>query len=138
MNLFKKPFVYAACFGLILTGANTYALLKTFVIPEVKGYVAYAETVSETVKTNSEAKKDAVENVKEKTKTYSWKNVSKDDAVENDKGLANEDTSKSDSNAEDSSSTTENSYKDDNISINIETINKYNTTIYVADVKLTS
>ena len=139
MNLFKKPFVYVACFGFILTGANAYALLKTFVIPEVKGYVAYAETVSETVKeTNSEAKKDAVENVKEKTKTYSWKNVSKDDAVENDKGLANEDTSKSDSNAEDSSSTTENSYKDDNISINIETINKYNTTIYVADVKLTS
>ncbi|MBQ9902879.1 MAG: phosphodiester glycosidase family protein [Clostridia bacterium] len=42
-EFFKKPFAYAAVFGTLLTSANGYVLLKTYMIPTVQGYVEEAQ-----------------------------------------------------------------------------------------------
>ena len=45
-GFFKKPFAYAAVFGTLLTSANGYVLLKTYIIPTVQGYVEEAQDSS--------------------------------------------------------------------------------------------
>ena len=45
-QFFKKPFAYAAVFGTLLTSANGYVLLKTFMIPSVEGYVTQSQNSS--------------------------------------------------------------------------------------------
>ena len=45
-QFFKKPFAYAAVFGTLLTSANGYVLLKTFMIPSVEGYVTESQNSS--------------------------------------------------------------------------------------------
>lgn len=97
MKLLKKPFVYAALFGSLLTGGFGYSMLKTFVLSEAITPVAVADTTQTTSSTTSTASQTAT-------------NVS----------------------------TTDTSYSDDNIQIQLETITSNNTTVYVADVQVSS
>ena len=55
----KKPFAYAAVFGTLLTAANGYVLLRTFMIPSVEGYVTQSQTDSYYQEVASEAPQDA-------------------------------------------------------------------------------
>lgn len=43
MEFLKKPFAYAAVFGTLLTAANGYVLLKTYLIPTVEGQAAQTQ-----------------------------------------------------------------------------------------------
>ncbi len=43
MDYLKKPFAYAIVFGTLLTAANGYVLLKTYMIPSVEGRVIEAQ-----------------------------------------------------------------------------------------------
>lgn len=90
---FVKKHAYAILFSTALLGANTYSLLKTFVIPSA--VTAVAET------TTSTSSSTASTGTGEVTQT-------------------------------------DTSYKDDNISVNIETLRKSDTTVYVADIQVSS
>ena len=68
---FRKPFAYAAVFGTLLTAANGYVLLKTFMIPTVEGYVTQSQNTSYYEEVASEAPENA-----ESTETsYSDENI---------------------------------------------------------------
>lgn len=90
---FVKKHAYAILFSTALLGANTYSLLKTFVIPSA--VTAVAETATSTPSSTASTE------IGEVTQT-------------------------------------DTSYKDDNISVNIETLRKSDTTVYVADIQVSS
>lgn len=90
---FVKKHAYAILFSTALLGANTYSLLKTFVIPSA--VTAVAETATSTSSSTASTETGEV-------------------------------------------TQTDTSYKDDNISVNIETLRKSDTTVYVADIQVSS
>ncbi|MGF0111467.1 phosphodiester glycosidase family protein [Streptococcus sp. SGI.013] len=90
---FVKKHAYAILFSTALLGANTYSLLKTFVIPSA--VTAVAETATSTSSSTASTGTGEV-------------------------------------------TQTDTSYKDDNISVNIETLRKSDTTVYVADIQVSS
>lgn len=114
----KKPFVYAGIFSLLLLLLDTGVLLKTFIIPSA------ITSVTEHPNTT-----DIDTNMNTDTNTDSNTNSNIDSNTDN-----NTDT---DSSSQDAT-ITETSYQDDNIQISLETFRKYDTTIYVADITLSS
>lgn len=90
---FVKKHAYAILFSTALLGANTYSLLKTFVIPSA--VTAVAETATSTSSSTASTGTGEV-------------------------------------------TQTDTSYKDDNISVNIEMLRKSDTTVYVADIQVSS
>lgn len=88
MNFFKKPFVYAGLFSILLTSGFSYSMLKTFVLSEA------IATVQATSPSTSQVTTQAT--------------------------------------------TTDTSYQDDNIKVQVETIRKNDTTVYVADIQVSS
>ncbi len=120
MKFFKKPFVYAIIFSILLTSLNVYILLKTFVISDVI-------TVVET---------NMVDNTKNNILEES------DEMVENNiLGESNEVVENNNDEADEKiieSTITDTSYTDENINISINTIYRNNTYIYVVDVQISS
>ena len=120
MKFFKKPFVYAIIFSILLTSLNVYILLKTFVISDVI-------TVVET---------NMVDNTKNNILEES------DEVVENNiLGESNEVVENNNDEADEKiieSTITDTSYTDENINISINTIYRNNTYIYVVDVQISS
>lgn len=112
-EFFRKPFRWTAMFSVLLTFAVLLVFLDTFVIPHI-GIVLSAEI----------------------TPSSSMSSAS---STGTESGTAAE----SDVSGNDSSSQatitpviTENSYQDENISIIITMVHKYDTTIYIADIRL--
>ena len=69
MKFFKKSYAYASLFGMLLTGAFTYSMLKTFVLSEAITTVkssstststTNAKTATNATKTNTSYKDDNV------------------------------------------------------------------------------
>ncbi|WP_067101007.1 phosphodiester glycosidase family protein [Streptococcus sp. DD13] len=50
MKIFKKSYVYATCFGILLCGSFSYSMLKTFVLSNAITTVSVASTDSSTAK----------------------------------------------------------------------------------------
>lgn len=128
MKIFKKPFVYAVCFGLALTSLNGYALAKKFLISDIQGYVidanAATESEAETTASKSEIRsKKSSDNSNLNSKASINKTEDKESTVEKEESDAKISTD---------------SYEDENIKINISTVTKYNTQVYIADIKLSS
>lgn len=96
-----KKHAYTILFSSLLLTANTYSLLKTFVLPTA------VATVTETVQAQASQL------------TVSDQTTSSSSAMTT--GQVTE---------------TASSYQDDNISINIETLRQNDTTVYVADVRI--
>ena len=106
----KKPFVYAGIFSLLLLLLDTGVLLKTFIIPSaITSVTEHPNTTDIDTNMNTDTNTDSNTN-------------------------SNTDTDSSSQDAK----TTETSYQDDNIQISLETFRKYDTTIYVADITLSS
>ncbi len=82
-NFFRKPFVYAVIFSLILTGCVGYSLLAVFVIPSYETAVTYAKTNSYLVTEDTEESEtedvETTEEIKAETiitdSTYSDENI---------------------------------------------------------------
>lgn len=71
MKFFKKAYLYASVFGLLLTSSFTYSMLKTFVLAET------ISTVSNTNSTfNTEAASQAAKNAQVTATSYSDGNIS--------------------------------------------------------------
>jgi exopolysaccharide biosynthesis protein len=104
-----RPYRWAAIYSIILTAAISFTLLDTFVLPKSLANAGSASVPSET--TPAAASGTSV------------------------KGTSSgEKSSKSESQS--SAVITEKSYEDENIKISIETVRKYNSNIYVADIQV--
>ncbi|MBS6560627.1 MAG: phosphodiester glycosidase family protein [Clostridiales bacterium] len=118
----KKPFVYAGIFSLLLLLLDTGVLLKTFIIPSaITSVTEHPNTTDIDTNMNTDTNTDSNTNSNIDSNTDSNTN-------------SNTDT---DSSLQDAT-ITETSYQDDNIQISLETFRKYDTTIYVADITLSS
>ncbi|SDN75617.1 phosphodiester glycosidase family protein [Acetanaerobacterium elongatum] len=113
-NIFKKPFRWAIFYSLVMAAAVTFVLMDTFVIEQTGTPMVTASLSAREVKTDSESQ-------------------STSGAVTNEQSTINQAAS-----TPDNAVITENSYKDDNIQITIDTVRKYDTTLYVADIQVSS
>ena len=127
-KLLKKPLAIGLAAGLLIASLDSYVLLKTFVISEVQAVV-----VKNTTSDIAQAAENTNTNINSNTTTT-------DNSDKNTTTLENESTNSSTANTTESSegtkTVTDSSYKDSNVDINITTVRKNNTTVYVADVKL--
>ena len=127
-KLLKKPLAVCLAAGLLIASLDSYVLLKTFVISEVQAVV---------VKNTTSDIAQAAENT---DTTINSNTTTTDNSDKNTTTLENESTNSSTANTTESSegtkTVTDSSYKDSNVDINITTVRKNNTTVYVADVKL--
>ena len=128
-KLLKKPLAIGLAAGLLIASLDSYVLLKTFVISEVQAVVV-KNTTSDIAQAAENT--DTTINSNTTTTDNSDKNATT--------GVENENTNNSAVTATESSESTktvtDSSYKDGNVDINITTVRKNNTTVYVADVKL--
>lgn len=104
----SKPYRWAAIYSIILTGAVTFTMLDTFVLPKS---IANTSAVSVSSKTSSAVSSGST--VTSSPKETSTNTASKSEAVVTDK-----------------------SYQDENIKIYIETVRKYDSNIYIADIQV--
>ena len=127
-KLLKKPLAVGLAAGLLIASLDSYVLLKTFVISEVQAVV---------VKNTTSDIAQAAENT---DTTINSNTTTTDNSDKNTTTIENESTNSSTTNTTESSdgakTVTDSSYKDSNVDINITTVRKNNTTVYVADVKL--
>lgn len=71
MKFFKKAYLYASVFGLLLTSYFTYSMLKTFVLAETISTVSNTSSTS-----NTEVASQAVQNAQVTATSYSDGNIS--------------------------------------------------------------
>ena len=127
-KLLKKPLAVGLAAGLLIASLDSYVLLKTFVISEVQAVVVKNTT------------SDIAQTAENTDTTINSNTTTTDNSDKNTTTIENESTNSSTTNTTESSdgakTVTDSSYKDSNVDINITTVRKNNTTVYVADVKL--
>lgn len=105
----SRPYRWAAIYSIILAGVFTFTLLDTFVLPKSIANVSTITAVSST-STSAEVSSSA--------STASPAEISTEQMFQS------------------GAIVTENSYEDENIKISIETVRKYDSNIYVADIQV--
>jgi len=119
MGFLKKKFLWAIVYAILLTSFTLYVALDTFVITRVYMVIPSVDTDDAPESSEADSKADIDgENADESSETIS----EQDDA----------------SRLTESAAVTHNSYSDQNISITITDYREYDTTIYVADVYISS
>ena len=135
----KKPLALSIAAGLLIGSLDSYVLLKTFVIPEVQAVVVKntdttvaqaAENTAATDEAAGGAGNAAADNTATGGTTTENQTVA-DTASESTIATSNTE-------AATQKTVTDTSYKDGNVDITITTVRKNNTTVYVADVKLSN
>jgi exopolysaccharide biosynthesis protein len=109
-KIFQKPYRWAITYSTVLIASVTFVLLQTFVIPQAQ---SPAGTQKSAVLSSASAKTDG------------------STASGNSSGG-------SEKNADNTQAITDNTYKDANIQITIDTVRKYDTDIYIADIQVSS
>ena len=128
-KLLKKPLAIGIAAGLLIASLDSYVLLKTFVIPEVQTVV-----VKNTNNNIAQAAENTATTTTNSTSTTDDTTSTNTTTVESE--TANNSTANTSESSENEKTVTDSSYKDSNVDINITTVRKNNTTVYVADVKL--
>ena len=128
-KLLKKPLVAGLAAGLLIASLDSYVLLKTFVISEVQAVV-----VKNTTSDIAQAAENTDTTINSNTTTTDNSDKNTNTSVENEN--TNNSAVTSTESSESAKTVTDSSYKDSNVDINITTVRKNNTTVYVADVKL--
>ncbi|MDD3394334.1 MAG: phosphodiester glycosidase family protein [Anaerotignum sp.] len=124
MFFLKKKYVWALIYGLMLTAFTFYVVMNTFVITKV--YSAVPSQTNETGNASSQKLESIQEEVSSKSEN-SEPLSSESNVNENDTALLTQ-----------SPVVTENSYSDPNISITITEDRVYDTSVYVAEVYVSS
>ena len=127
-KLLKKPLILGLTAGLLIASLDSYVLLKTFVISEVQAVVV-KNTSSDIANATKKAGTTATSS---NITTSADASTSENSEITENSGTVSTKTTASEKTVTDSS------YKDSNIDINITTIRKNDTTVYVADVKLSN
>ena len=128
-KLLKKPLAVCLAAGLLIVSLDSYVLLKTFVISEVQAVV-----VKNTTSDIAQAAENTDTTINSNTTTTDNSDKNTTTSVENEN--TNNSAVTSTESSESAKTVTDSSYKDSNVDINITTVRKNNTTVYVADVKL--
>ena len=128
-KLLKKPLAVGLAAGLLIASLDSYVLLKTFVISEVQAVV-----VKNTTSDIAQAAENIDTTINSNTTTTDNSDKNTTTSVENEN--TNNSAVTSTESSESTKTVTDSSYKDSNVDINITTVRKNNTTVYVADVKL--
>ena len=128
-KLLKKPLAVCLAAGLLIASLDSYVLLKTFVISEVQAVV-----VKNTTSDIAQAAENTDTTINSNTTTTDNSDKNTTTAVENES--TNNSAVTATESSESAKTVTDSSYKDGNVDINITTVRKNNTTVYVADVKL--
>ena len=128
-KLLKKPLAVCLAAGLLIASLDSYVLLKTFVISEVQAVV-----VKNTTSDIAQAAENTDTTINSNTTTTDNSDKNTTTSVENEN--TNNSAVTSTESSESAKTVTDSSYKDSNVNINITTVRKNNTTVYVADVKL--
>jgi exopolysaccharide biosynthesis protein len=115
--LFKRKYVWAIVYGVLLTAFTIYVALDTFVITRV-----YYTVPSEQNQQSASSEYVATE----------YQTAEQEDAA------TNQSTDDNSGNSSNSNGYADNSYTDENVQISITQYREYNTDIYVADVVLSS
>ncbi len=141
MSKSKKRLIYPVLYGLALTGFTAYALLDTFVIARNLDDTAQQNEVDTSSLFSSFHESSSSDEGSQDVGAESEEDQ-QDEAAESE-GLSEDDTSTEGQEDEESEQTpsavsTENSYSDENITITIEEYREYDTTIYVADIVVSS
>ena len=129
-KLLKKPLAVCLAAGLLIASLDSYVLLKTFVISEVQAVVV-KNTGSDIVQA---AENTGTANTNLNTTANDTENTDTTTTVKNEN--TNNSAVTATESSESAKTVTDSSYKDGNVDINITTVRKNNTTVYVADVKL--
>ena len=128
-KLLKKPLAVCLAAGLLIASLDSYVLLKTFVISEVQAVV-----VKNTTSDIAQAAENTDTTINSNTTTTDNSDKNTTTSVENENTNNSAVTATESSNG--AKTVTDSSYKDSKVDINITTVRKNNTTVYVADVKL--
>ena len=128
-KLLKKPLAVCLAAGLLIASLDSYVLLKTFVISEVQAVV-----VKNTTSDIAQAAENTNTKINSNTTTTDNSDKNTTTSVENEN--TNNSAVTATESSESAKTVTDSSYKDSNVDINITTVRKNNTTVYVADVKL--
>ena len=128
-KLLKKPLAIGLAAGLLIASLDSYVLLKTFVISEVQAVV-----VKNTTSDIAQAAENTDTTINSNTTTTDNSDKNTTTSVENENTNNSAVTATESSNG--AKTVTDSSYKDSKVDINITTVWKNNTTVYVADVKL--
>ena len=110
-KIFRKSYSWAIVYSVLMVAAFTYVMLDTFVIPKSQTVVDKASAESPTADTSENSAQDTDENTPD---------------------LSTQEESQADTKP----TVTDHSYEDDNIKITIDTIREYDSTIYIADIKV--
>ena len=129
-KLLKKPLAVCLAAGLLIASLDSYVLLKTFVISEVQAVVV-KNIGSDIVQA---AENTGTANTSSNATANDTGNTDTTTVVENEN--TNNSAVTATESSESAKTVTDSSYKDGNVDINITTVRKNNTTVYVADVKL--
>lgn len=162
MNEFlKKPFVYATIFAVTLASLNTYALLRTYLIPSVEQAVSESseESSLEWLPNSGETTENADSSPDTHTsdgtadsgskrrrpgeKGSGRKSSSDSSSGDSSSGSKSSNDKSSSSQSSDNAAAskttlTGNSYSDGKISVQINTVRAYDTTVYIADIQVSS
>ena len=148
----KKPLALSIAAGLLIGSLDSYVLLKTFVIPEVQAVVVKNKdtTIAQAAENTAtdEAAGGAGNAVADNMGTSGASDAAAD-GTDTTAGTNTENQTAADKASESTTATsnteaatqktvTDTSYKDGNVDITITTVRKNNTTVYVADVKLSN
>ena len=128
-KLLKKPLAVCLAAGLLIAALDSYVLLKTFVISEVQAVV-----VKNTTSDIAQAAENTDTTINSNTTTTDNSDKNTTTSVENEN--TNNSAVTATESSESAKTVTDSSYKDSKVDINITTVRKNNTTVYVADVKL--
>ena len=128
-KLLKKPLAVCLAAGLLIASLDSYVLLKTFVISEVQAVV-----VKNTTSDMAQAAENTATTINSNTTTTNNSDKNTTTSIENEN--TNNSAVTATESSENAKTVTDSSYKDNKVDINITTVRKNNTTVYVADVKL--
>lgn len=138
MNFFKRPFVYAVIFTLLLLATTSYVLLDTFVIEHK---IQSVENTKDTQKTDNMQSADISQTSEiqnagtaQDSETSQYSGTQSTGTAQDSETSQNSDTPNAGTSHQ--AEITENAYIDENISITIQTLREYDTTIYAADITL--
>lgn len=130
--MFIRRHLWAICFSLCLIGFTAYLLLDTFAIRRVYTVVPQTGNSVSSAEESGSAESDDTDVVAGAADTDSAGDTETDDSDIESAMSAEMDADGT------GTDTTANSYSDGNISITLTEYRKYDTTIYVADVQITS
>ena len=125
--MFRKHY-FAIFYSILLTAFTVYMTLDTFVITRVYAAVPSAEASS----IETDAEKDSTETQEGSESNEEIRNEHETSASADENNVSSQD------NTSRSAVSTETAYQDENISITITEYREYDTSIYVADVRLSS